>query len=264
MFDCHVHSNFSGDSEMRAEHACEKGIELGLEGIAFTDHLDYDFPYFDVSFMIDFEKYSVAMDKLKSFHEVNFKVLKGIEVGIQPHVLEDTDRIVSEYGFDFVIASTHVIDRMDPYRGEFYVGRTKEESYTRYLEEIYHAVSNYKNYDVVGHIGYIRRYGEFDDRSLRHHDYSDLLDMILRQVIQDGKGIEINTSGYRTLGTPIPDYDIFQRYRELGGEIITTGSDAHSPEHLAFNFVTTRERLAEVGFHYTTHFEKRKPIFDKI
>ena len=264
MFDCHIHSNFSGDSEMPAEAACEKAIALGLDGIAFTDHLDFGFPKFDISFMIDFEQYNSFMSKLKKTYENNLKVFMGIEVGIEPHNVEHTKTIVKRYEFDFVIASTHIIDRKDPYAGEYYIGKTKEQSYQRYLEVILDTVTRYDDYDVVGHIGYIRRYGDYEDRSLRHVDYSELLDTILHKVISDGKGIEINTSGYRSLGTPIPDFDIVKRYKELGGEILTVGSDAHYPEYIALNFKEVKERLKEIGFKYVTHFEKRKPVFDKI
>jgi histidinol-phosphatase (PHP family) len=249
---------------MPAEAACEKAIELGLDGIIFTDHLDYDFPNFDISFMIDFKEYAAYMSNLKKTYEKTLKVLMGIEVGIEPHNIKESEKIVKQYDFDFVIASTHIVDRKDPYTGEYYIGKTKSEAFHRYLEVILDTVTNFNDYNVVGHIGYIRRYGNYEDKSLRHLDYSDLLDSILKKVISDGKGIEINTSGYRSLGTPIPDFDIVKRYRELGGEILTIGSDAHYVDHMALNFKEVQERLKEIGFKYITHFEKRKPVFDKL
>lgn len=264
MFDSHVHSNFSGDSDMPAEAACEKAIELGLDGIAFTDHLDYDFPNFDISFMIDFNKYAAFMTKLKAAYENKLKVFMGIEVGIEPQNVKDSEKIVKQYDFDFVINSTHIVDRKDPYIGEYYIGKTKREAFQRYLEVILDNITRYTDYDIVGHIGYIRRYGNYEDRSLRHVDYSDLLDAILHKVISDGKGIEINTSGYRSIGTPIPDFDIVKRYKELGGEILTVGSDAHFSEHIALNFKEVQKHLKDIGFNYLAHFEKRKPVFEKI
>lgn len=265
MFDCHVHSNFSGDSKMPAETACEAALQQGLKGIAFTDHLDYDYPNFDDTFNIDFEQYSQFMDALKAQYSEKLKVLKGIEVGIQPHVIEATEKVVESFSFDFVIASVHIIDKQDPYVGDYFIGKTKEQAYRRYLEEILFSVSNYTNFDIVGHIGYVRRYGDFSDRSLRHSDYSDILDEILRTVITLGKGIEVNTSGYRSgLGSPMPDFDIVNRYRELGGEIICLGSDAHYVEHVGHSFDIAKELLIQSGFRYVTHFENRKPVFEKI
>jgi histidinol-phosphatase (PHP family) len=265
MFDSHVHSSFSGDSEMDAKIACLAAIENGLSGIAFTDHLDIDYPNFDIKFLIDFDKYSKVMDDLKSTFSSRLKVLKGIEVGIQPHVIGATDEVVNKYSFDFVIASIHIIGGIDPYYGEYFrCNPDKNTAFTRYLSEILHGLQNFDNFDVIGHIGYIRRYCNYDDNSLKYDDYCDILDSILKGVIEKGKGIEVNTSGYRTLGAPIPDLDIIKRYRELGGEIITTGSDAHAPEHIAYNFTEIKKALSDIGFNYIAHFENRKPLFNKI
>lgn len=266
MFDSHVHSSFSGDSEMPAETACDTAIRLGLEGIAFTDHLDIDYPDFDVSFLIDFEQYTSVMDGIKSRFDSRLKVLKGVEVGIQPHVIEETDETVKKHDFDFVIASIHIIDRLDPYCGEYFKNKTsKHHAFMRYLEEILLSVTRFDNFDVVGHIGYIRRYCSYEDRTLRYADYSDIVDSILKTAISKDKGIEVNTSGFRgDLNSPIPDFDIITRYRELGGEILTMGSDAHAPGHIALNFPYVKDMLKSIGFKYLTHFEKRVPVFDKI
>lgn len=266
MFDCHVHSSFSGDSEMPAARACEIAIEKNLKGIAFTDHLDYDYPNYDDTFTIDFNGYSKFMDKLKVQYAGKLAVLKGIEVGIQPHVIEDTLKVVEGYDFDYVLASVHIIDKQDPYQKDYYIGKTKETAYGRYLEEVFYAVSNFTNYDIVGHIGYVRRYGDYDDKSLRYSDYSDILDEILKKVISSGKGIEVNTSGYRSgLGSPMPDYDMVRRYKELGGEILCLGSDAHYPEHIAHSFdIAVRELLLNTGFRHLAHFDHRKPVFEKL
>ncbi len=265
MFDCHIHSEFSGDSRMPAVTACDTAIDNGLDGIAFTDHLDVDFPDFDEGFNIDFNRYSDYMDNLKLQYMGRLKVLKGIEVGIQPHVLDETLKVVTAYDFDMVIGSVHIIDGTDPYVGRYYTGKTKQQAYFRYLEEILFAVRNYKDYDVVGHIGYIRRYGDYDDRTLRYSDNSEILDEILKTVISDGKGIEINSSGYRNgLGSPMPDYDIVKRFRQLGGEIISIGSDAHYQQHIGHSFDVVRNELLNMGISYTAHFEQRKPVFTAL
>ncbi|MCX7748050.1 MAG: histidinol-phosphatase HisJ family protein [Clostridia bacterium] len=267
MFDCHVHSSFSGDSEMHPDDAISQAIHLGLQGIAFTDHLDIDYPDFDEKFLIDFKKYSQTMDDLKDKYSGKLKVLKGIEVGIQPHVVDETRKTVESYDFDMVIASVHIIDKMDPYTGKYFIGKSKNEAFIRYLECILDSVTLFHNFDVIGHIGYIRRYCNYDDRSLSYKDYGDLVDSILKTVISKGKGIEVNTSGFRPgsgLGTTIPEIDIIKRYKELGGEIICLGSDAHYPEHIALSFDKARDLLSTVGFRYITHFEKRKAVFDAI
>ncbi len=264
MYDCHIHSNFSLDSELTAEKACEKAMELKLDGIIFTDHYDYDYPDFDLKFNIDFENYFKYMKELKLKYKDQLKVLNGLELGIQPHVAEQSRKIVEGYDFDFVIMSVHIIDRMDPYTQKYYEGKTKYQADMRYLEEIRNTMKLFDNFDVLGHIGYIRRYSCFEDKSLNCSDYGDIIDEILSEVIKNGKGIEINTSGYRSLGTPIPDFDIVQRYRELGGEIITLGSDSHNAEHIGWGFAETLDKMKAIGFNYVAHFEGRKPVFEKI
>jgi len=264
MFDSHTHTKYSVDSKMEAEDSINKASELGLEGIAITDHVDIDYPGNEV-FNFDIEEYSNYIDGLIKKYSDKIKILKGIEIGIQPQVTDENIELAGKIDFDFIIGSVHVIDKMDPYTGEFYIGKTKEEAYIRYLQAIYEGALTFKNYDVIGHIGYIRRYGDIQDRSMDYKDYSDLLDKILRLVIQDGKGIEVNTSGLRgILKTTIPDESILTRYRKLGGEIITIGSDAHTPKDIGANFSEACELLKKIGYKYTCHFINRKPVFDKL
>lgn len=265
MFDCHVHSIFSGDCDTAADNSCKAAIEAGLEGIAFTDHLDIDYPVVDILFNIDFSKYSAFMDKLKPDYAGRLKVLKGIEVGLQPHVAEETNRVVETYVFDYVIGSVHVIDGVDPYYGKYFAGRTMRDAYARYLQTIDQCLDIYTDFDAIGHIGYLVRYADYEDRMLRHADYSDLLDSILIKLVHLGKGLEINSSGYRNgLGEPIPGYDIVERFAELGGEIFCLGSDAHFAEHVGHSFTEIRKQLLDKGIRHAAYFENRKPVFYRL
>ncbi len=265
MYDNHIHSKFSTDSKMDAEAACSHAVEIGLTGIVFTDHVDYDYPDFDESFLIDYENYFQVFCGLKDRWKGRLDVLIGVEMGFQPQVTHRIDQVITRHPFDFVINSVHIIDHMDPYTGAFFRGRSQQQSYERYLKEILLSVNAYDNYDIIGHIGYAARYGDFEDKPLRYADYSDLLDLILRAVIVKGKGIELNTSGLRSdLQQPLPGYDVFRRYFELGGEIITIGSDSHFTEHLGHSFREAAQILKDIGFKYTMHFEKRKPVFEAL
>lgn len=265
MFDNHIHSKFSTDSHMEAIAACESALETGLKGLTFTDHVDFDYPDFDDSMLIDYEEYFHFFEKLKSDWQDRLNIQIGIEMGYQPHVLDNIVSLLDKYSFDFIINSVHVIDKMDPYTKTYYQGKTQREAYERYLNVVLESVTAYDNYDVIGHIGYVARYGDFDDKPLKYRDYTDILDQILMKTLEKGKGIEINTSGLRTdLKTPIPGYDILKRYLELGGEIITVGSDAHFKEHIAHSFDEALKYLKNIGFNYVVHYENRKPVFDKI
>ncbi|PYG87457.1 histidinol-phosphatase (PHP family) [Ruminiclostridium sufflavum DSM 19573] len=265
MHDSHIHSNFSGDSDMKADSACRKAVEAGLSGLVFTDHVDYDYPDFDENFLINLDQYFSFFTELRDSWKNKLDIRIGVEMGYQPHVVNEINKTLGKYPFDFIINSVHIIDHLDPYTGQFFMGKNQRQAYERYLLEILYSVSAYDNYDIIGHIGYVARYGDFEDKPLRYSNYPELLDQILKAVIEKGKGIELNTSGLRTdLQSSIPGRDILHRYFELGGETVTIGSDAHRTEHIASCFKEAAEYLKEIGFRYAAHFEGRKPVFEKL
>lgn len=268
MFDCHVHSTFSTDSNMKAETACEAAIKAGLQGIAFTDHVDFDYPGYSNEFMFDLGDYQKFMNNLKSKYNTKLKVLRGVEVGIQPHVIDDSFNLISKYELDYILASVHVIDGQDVYEVEFYSNKSKKQAYLRYLKEVLYMINNYTYFDVVGHLDYIIRNCDYEDRTFRYSDHSDIFDEIFKKLIADGKGFEINTGSYRDKsdGRSVPQYDIetLKRFRQLGGEIICLGSDAHRPEYIGYKFDYFSEMLLQAGFRYTAHFEDRKAIFTPL
>lgn len=265
MYDCHIHTKFSTDSTINAEEACEAAIRLGLDGIAFTDHLDYDYPIGGTNFLFDFGEYISHISSVSDKYAGKLKVLKAIEAGIQPHVIEDTMKVINSHPFDYVLASVHVIDHMDPYTGNYYKEKAKLEAYRRYLEEIFYMINNLESFDMVGHFEYIIRYAPYDDRTLRYADFSDIFDAILRKLIEQGRGFELNTSTFRNQPTDtVYDKELLKRYRELGGELICLASDAHRIENIAIKFDYYSQIIRDAGFRYTVHFENRKPIYDRL
>lgn len=264
--DCHVHCSFSGDSHEDPEDIIAWAIDTGIAGIIFTDHYDIDYPNKKYHFEFDLQSRARVIEQLKRAYGDKIEILNGIELGLQPHVSQASENIVIQGNFDFVIASIHAVDGYSLCsQSDFFWGKTKQEAYSRYLQEIYNGILNFDNFDIIGHIGYIRRYGPYQERSMKYVDYAEICDNILKAVIQKGKGIEINTSGYRyNLGGTIPSLDILQRYKQLGGEIITLGSDAHEKEQVADKFAQAIGILREVGFNYITYFKNRKPHFVKI
>jgi histidinol-phosphatase (PHP family) len=266
LVDCHVHCQYSDDSDADACGEVECAVKLGLKGITFTDHYDLDYPNKKYHFEFDIAERRAYMAQLHERFQENIDVLHGIEIGIQPHVVQRSLEVIKHGLFDCVICSTHAVDGFSLCsQSGFFEGNTQEQAYMRYLEEIYAAITKFSDYDVVGHIGYVRRYGPYENRVMPYNRYADMLDMILEKVIADGKGIEINTSGYAyKLGTPIPDVDIIKRYKELGGEIITIGSDAHGAERVADHFEQAVMLLKQVGFTHVAYFKQRQPLFEQI
>lgn len=267
MFDCHIHSNFSTDSSMPAEVACQTAKALGLKGLTFTDHVDIDYPDTDDCFNIDFIKYMAFMNELKDQQSTEFKMSVGVEVGIQPNVIDQSLKIVRSHDFDYVLASVHIIDGIDPYLKEYYSGKTRKVAYEMYLKEILFMVRNFPDFDNVGHFEYITRYAGYDDRSLRYIDHLDLFDEILKELVYSGKGFEVNTGSFRDKpGIRTSEYDIavLKRFKELGGEITSLGSDAHDTKFIGYKFDVFKDILIEAGFSHAAYFMNRKPVFYKL
>lgn len=260
--DYHTHSNFSSDSEAPMQQMIEKAILLGLKEIALTDHLDYDYPDPVFPFLIDYNAYSKTLYTLKEKFKKDIHVIFGVEIGLQPHLKMKIEEFINTTELDFIIASTHVVDRLDLYNGDFSKNKSQSQMYLRYFEDVLDNINIHETFNVYGHLDYVNRYGHYDNKVLNYLDYSDIIDEILKTLISKEKGIEINTSGFRyNLGQTHPQYPILKKYKELGGEIITVGSDAHRPDDIASNFETAYGLLEQAGFKYITLFEKQKPKF---
>ncbi|NLK21649.1 MAG: histidinol-phosphatase HisJ family protein [Epulopiscium sp.] len=263
--DYHVHTSFSSDCHEEMENQIKKGIDSGLKEIALTDHVDFDYPDTEFPFMIDYDEYMKAFSFLKDKYKNKINLILGVELGFQPHIIKDLEEFINRYPFDFVICSMHVCDRLDLYNGDFFKGKEQKNAYLRYFECVLDNVKNFTNYDVYGHIDYINRYGNFSNKHLSPEDYMDIIDTILKNIIASEKGIELNTSGYRyDLGHANPQFPILKRYKELGGKIVTIGSDAHHSQDICSNFTHAYEILKESGFTEFALFSNRKPHFMKL
>ena len=261
--DYHVHTNFSKDSDTCAEEQVREAIFKGIQTICITDHHDLDFT--EPNFEIDFENYFSILQGLKEKYLRQIDILIGMEFGLQKHLSKQFTELVQKYPFDFVIGSSHVVHGFDPYYPDFFANRSVKSSYRVYFESILENIQAFDGFDVYGHLDYIVRYGPTQNTFYTYSQFSDVIDEILRLLIKKGKGIEINTGGFKYgLGHPNPTEDIIRRYRELGGEIITIGADAHTPAHIAYDFGKVPAILKEAGFDYFTIFKNRKPEFIKL
>lgn len=265
LWDVHMHCSFSGDSNANPNDMIQSAIQKNLAGICFTDHLDYDYPDEPNTFLLDIEAYRSKILELIQLYQNRFPIHLGIELGLQPHLAEKHASLLASYPFDFVIGSSHVVHGFDPYYPKYYEGKTEQEAYYEYFSSIKENIQAFHNFDVYGHIDYVVRYGPNRNADYTYAKYADIIDEILKLLIRNGKGIELNTGGFKYgLGHPNPTEDIIRRYHELGGEIITIGSDAHKPEHIAYDFDKVPSILAQCGFSYYTVFKNRKPLFIKL
>ena len=142
---------------------------------------------------------------------------------------------------------------------------TDEEMYREYFQSTLETVKKVQCFQSLGHLDYIVRYGYTREKDYSYHKYADIIDEILKELIRKEIALEINTGGLKCgLGFTNPHPDILKRYRELGGTMVTVGSDAHRPEHVGYGFELLTQILTEAGFHYITQFSDRKPEFIKI
>jgi len=261
MHDFHIHTHYSSDSRETMEAHIQQAIQLNLKEICFTDHVEFDpAPPFVEEFP-DVKAYSAEIKRLQEMYKNKLQIRKGCEIGYQPHVLDRMNAYATSTDFDFIIASLHGVDKLDLHTGPYFKGKTQEEAATRYFEAYYQCVKDNPIYSVLGHFDLLKRYEPFDGTKLFKDNY-DIIKTTFQLLISNGKGIEINTSGHRyRLGHTLPTLDILKLYKQLGGEIITTGSDAHRKQDLAMEFDGAHALLREAGFDYYTRFEGMKPEF---
>ena len=271
--DFHVHSSHSEDSDTPMEQQIEAGIAAGLKYMCFTEHMDKDWPKDDgimkggapldmELFELDTDAYYKHCMECREKYKDRIDIRFGVEYGFQPHLAEHNREYTERYPFDFVIGSQHLMNGADVYYPENFADMSDREAFHAYFESELESICIFDGYDVFGHLDYIVRYGTNKNKDYFYKDHVDVIDEILRQLIKRGKGIEINTAGFRKLGNePNPSSDILRRYHELGGEIITVGSDSHTPGSVAYDFDRARRLLLDTGYTYYCIFKDRTPEF---
>ena len=257
MFDYHMHSavSFDGhDSGLAMAQAC---AARGLTEICFTDHIDYT-PEMDMVF--DTARYSAEYDHLEV---PGLLIRRGMEYGLTPDNTEQLKIDLNRRRFDFVLGSVHLVDGVDIYLAPYWQDKRYDEAVRLHLETTLECVRAHEDYDVLGHLTYIAKCGANPRHELlRYCDHKPIMDEILTELVKRGKGMELNTSGIDRCGGSLPTLDYFQRFYELGGRIVTVGSDAHDTARAG---QYTHEMAAELKkiFGYVCTFEDRKPIFHK-
>lgn len=265
MYDFHTHSHFSTDATFPMHILARKAAELGLDGICFTDHVDLDYANPEISFEFSYEDYMNEFVAVKAYFSDILEVFSGMEIGMQPHNLADNDALLKDRSLDFIIGSIHCVNGKDMYDGSFIDGISVEEGIMHYFRDMLYCIDNFSDYDVLGHLDGIRRYIGGNEDKFSYKLYKGLIHNVLYKLINSYKGIEINTSGLRYgLSSFHPLHEILKLYRFLGGEIITIGSDSHSPDTLGYGHANALKLLSELGFKYYTIYKERKPIFIKI
>ena len=261
MFDYHMHSRVSFDGHDTGEALARTALERGLKEICFTDHLDYD-PLGKMGVLaFDTDAYNAEYDHLDI---PGLKIRRGMEFGMDRGNVALFRKDLQRRPFDFVLGSIHFVDGLDVYFPEFWEGKTVWQAERRCLEETLECIPLHEHFDVLAHLTYIAKtHAHPSPRPVPYEEHRELIDEILRQLAIRGKGLELNTSGMDRCGGFLPTADIFRRFKELGGKIVTVGSDSHHCNRVGqYSFEACR-LLGDIFGHVCT-FEAREPIFHKL
>lgn len=256
--DYHIHTCFSADSEADPIKHIEQAIKMGLDEICFTDHQDFNYP--KTPFELDVEKYFNTLLPLQKQYEDKICIKIGVEMGLDCNYIDEINQFIERYPFDYVIGSIHVIKNTEFYDpAQYFDGKSKEEAHEEFFRETLKCVETFDCFNCLGHLDYIVRYGPYEDKTVDHKKYQAIIDQIFKTLIQKNKGIEVNTSGYRDLKTcGFPNFEQVARYFELGGRIITVGTDSHTSDRIGEHVSEVLEQYEKIGFTDITTFTKRR------
>lgn len=267
--DMHMHSDNSFDADNSVREMCLSAIEKNISTIAITDHMEApEIKLGDRSVfgnMIKQITKSVAdVEAARDEFEDKIRVLKGIEIGEPMHEPKLTKKAMEIADYDFVLASIHNVRDAE----DFYYLEYKESNVpallTQYFDELLDTALN-ADFDSLAHLTYPTRYIiQRTDINPELEKYTDVIEKILKALVERDKALEINTSGLRTIGITMPDINIIKRFKELGGKYVTIGSDAHNVSNIGYGIEKGIQIAKTCGFDYFTVYENRKPELIQI
>lgn len=261
MFDFHMHTRVSFDGHDTGMEMALAAKAAGLKEICFTDHLDYD-PLGKMGVLaFDTQAYNAEYDNLEV---PGLIIRRGMEFGMAHDNREQFKLDLQRRPFDFVLGSIHFVDDLDVYYPDFWQGKTVFQAERRYLEETLNCISIHDDFDVLAHLTYVAKPNCHPaPRPVPFGEHREVIEEILKLLVVKGKGMELNTSGMDRCGGFLPTRDIFLRFKELGGEIVTVGSDAHRKNRVGQYCEDACKLLGNIFGHVCT-FEDRKPVFHKL
>ena len=263
--DYHIHSDCSGDGTASMADMAAAAVAAGLREVCFTDHLDVpragEQPY-----PLDTQRLTEQRQLAEQRWGERLTIRLGVELGEMVEDFRQAEALLEQLPpLDFIIGSRHLLHRrFGPLRGFTQVDRVADrwdEAIGDYLAELLAQV-RWGRFSVLGHLTLPLRYAvERFGMEVSFAGHMDSVEQVLRAVVDRGIGIECNTNRGHM---PLPGAEILKRYRQLGGEIITLGSDAHRPQHVGLGIREGRQLLQACGFSYVCTFEKMQPIFHKL
>ena len=262
--DCHTHTGISPDGTGTVAGHAEQAKRLGLPVLALTEHVEMNryFPQahygilprneweiFDHAAVLEHSLQAVAAEKEQAAAD-GLTLLCGMEMG-QPNA-------------DFGLSESELLEKPD-----FFCLDYQTENIPALMEAYFsqlYDICRWGHFDVLGHLTYPLRYIEGEAGiPVPLVPYAEQIRCCFRALAENGRGIELNTSGYRQkYGKPFPTLEYLKLYREMGGEVLTFGSDAHCAEDLGKGIADGVALAKAAGFSHACYFVKRKPVFLKL
>ncbi|WP_010293905.1 histidinol phosphate phosphatase [Clostridium senegalense] len=256
MFDTHIHTNFSSDSEMNIDIAIKKARELNL-GLTITDHMDLNYPD-KTKFKLDIDSYFNDYINYKSNN-----LLLGIELGMDENFSDENLNIAKKYNFDQIIGSQHSVNGIDIFDKSLYKGKSKDYIFTTYFTDMIASINTHNYIDILAHIDYICRYCTFEDKEMHVSEYGDYIKEVFKLCIENNIVVELNTRRFNDDKAIKSLKDIYSIYTSLGGTLVTIGSDSHVPENIGRSFKEAVD-FCDVLNLKPVHFKNRKIEYEKI
>lgn len=264
--DYHVHTHHSLDSEALMEEHCGRAIDIGIKEIAFTDHYELN-PFDEGKGYFDYDAYWKELNSCRNKMGESLSILSGLEIS-EPHLYpEKTKEFLSGKNFDLLIGGIHWINDEALYR-DFWPQKNYKEAYNLYFEEVF-KMAKTADIDILAHLDHLKRYAPEGIPPFNPLDFREEIVAILKIMIERNIALEVNTSAlklklFSSDHETFPSFEIISWYKELGGELLTLGSDAHNPAFLALGFKEVYSLLEEIGFKGLTVFKNRKPLIESF
>ena len=252
-----MHTKFSADSEMLAVDAINRAHSLNL-GVVFTEHFDYGLELNGKSFSFDTAAYMRDYDNLRGD-----KVRLGVEVGLRQFARAANEKFIASADFDLVSGSIHLVDDYDIYYPEFYAGKDKATAYGKYFSRMATEAAAC-DFDVLGHIDYICRAAPYDNPEIDYATFKAAIDAVLKIVVERGKVLELNTRRFNNARAVAELVPVYKKYRALGGQFVTLGSDAHKVDAIGNYFDRALDFVRELDLTPVTFRERKLEKFSGV
>lgn len=263
VMDLHTHSNFSFDGNDSCDELCQAALKKGAGVLAVTDHCDIDGKDMDVDKLClpQINELSLLKDKYKD----RLCLLKGLEIGQGIYRKELTQHIYDTYDYDFVLGSLHNLENMEDFYFLDYSKFNIDKLLMQYFEGLLE-LSDWGMFDSLAHLTYPLRYIIAREKiKVDMSQFSDIIDSIFENLVKNKKALEINTSGlFMEMQDTLPNISFVKRFRKVGGEYITVGSDSHYANRVCQGIDKGIETAYNSGFRNITIFKHHQPVLIPI